>query len=102
MRKQGETGSQGWMSMQSTSLRAHIKAILQPPHLHTSTPLQTPLTPGRWMVVLDTTSPSTPSLMATAAMSSLSTSVRSGAIFTRSGGGPCRWAAGEGVGRKQP
>ena len=40
------------------------------------------------MVVLDTTSPSTPNFRATAATSALSASARSGATFTRSGGGP--------------
>jgi hypothetical protein len=44
---------------------------------------------GRVMVVFDTISPSTPSCRATLAMSALSASVRSGAILTRRGGGPC-------------
>ena len=52
--------------------------------------------PGREMVVLLTTSPSTPSLRHTVATSDLSASVRSGASLMRRGGGPrgphCIWS----------
>ena len=56
---------------------------------HTSPPCACAATSGgRVTVVLDTTRPSMPSFSATAAMSALSASVRSGATLTSSGGGP--------------
>lgn len=69
-------------------------------HLNPETNLA--ISPGLVMVVLETMRPSTLSSIATDAMSFRSSSVRSGAILTSSGGAPCGGGPNNGAPSTQP